>query len=155
MSGAMSGVTCHPDVRKAFEEKLKPTVISGGEALKFIICKIGDDKKQIVLLESGKASDYSDNKAAWDVFASKLPDDDARYGIFKFEEPHNDTVISKIVLMHWAPDAAPIKAKMLSTSSFDALKSQLNGINVEIQATDASEKDHKEVFERIKSKSRA
>jgi len=49
-----------------------------------------------------------------------------------------------------APDSAPIKAKMMYTSTKDSIKKKLVGIQVEVQATDAAEISEDAVAERAK-----
>merc|ERR1712130_1037427 len=71
--------------------------------------------------------------------------DDCRYGVFDFEYTHQcqgTTEASKkekLFLISWCPDSAKIKKKMLYSSSFDALKKCLVGVQKYIQATDESE----------------
>ena len=62
-----------------------------------------------------------------------------RYGVFDFEYTHQcqgTTEASKkekLFLMSWCPDSAKIKKKMLYSSSFDALKKCLVGVQKYIQ----------------------
>jgi len=154
MTQSMSGVKCDELIRPTFEEQLKKT--NAADRLKFMVCKIADDKSSIKLVGTSKLSEHASNKAAWEAFSKQLPDNDSRYGIFLFEEKAEDgSLLSKIIFLLWAPDAAPVKSKMLATSSLDAIKTQLPGIQIEIQATDNSERDYQEVWDKIKSKSRA
>merc|ERR1719259_1316323 len=66
--------------------------------------------------------------------------DDCRYGLYDFEYTHQcqgTTEASKkekLFLMSWCPDSAKIKKKMLYSSSFDALKKCLVGVQKYIQA---------------------
>jgi len=50
------------------------------------------------------------------------------------------------------PDTAPVSMKMLYAASKAALKKALVGIAMEIQATDYSELNKEEVYEKIKSR---
>ncbi len=65
--------------------------------------------------------------------------DDCRYGLFDFEYAHQcqgtaeTTKKEKLLLMSWCPDTAKIKKKMLYSSSFDALKKCLVGVQKYIQ----------------------
>jgi len=62
-----------------------------------------------------------------------------RYGVFDFEYTHQCQGTSeaskkeKLFLMSWCPDSAKIKKKMLYSSSFDALKKCLVGVQKFIQ----------------------
>ncbi|KAG5519025.1 hypothetical protein PMAC_002556 [Pneumocystis sp. 'macacae'] len=49
----------------------------------------------------------------------------------------------------WSPENSPIKSKMLYASSKDALRRALNGIAVEIQATDLTEVSYDTVLEKV------
>eukprot|EP00831_Metopus_contortus_P021336 TRINITY_DN19522_c0_g1_i2.p2 TRINITY_DN19522_c0_g1~~TRINITY_DN19522_c0_g1_i2.p2 ORF type:complete len:100 (-),score=24.49 TRINITY_DN19522_c0_g1_i2:87-386(-) len=57
---------------------------------------------------------------------------------------------SKIMFVVWAPDTAKVKSKMLYASSKDNLRKKFVGIGVEVQATDLSEIDYKEVEDKVK-----
>ena len=65
--------------------------------------------------------------------------EDCRYGLFDFEYQHQcegtneKSKKEKLLLMSWCPDTAKIKKKMLYSSSFDALKKCLVGIQKYIQ----------------------
>ena len=65
--------------------------------------------------------------------------EDCRYGLFDFEYSHQcegtteKSKKEKLLLMSWCPDTAKIKKKMLYSSSFDALKKCLVGIQKYIQ----------------------
>ena len=65
--------------------------------------------------------------------------DECRYGLYDFEYEHQcqgtteTTKKEKLLLMSWCPDTAKIKKKMLYSSSFDALKKCLVGVQKYIQ----------------------
>ena len=67
--------------------------------------------------------------------------EDCRYGLFDFEYQHQcqgtseKTMKEKLLLMSWCPDTARIKKKMLYSSSFDALKKCLVGVQKYIQVS--------------------
>jgi len=93
-------------------------------------------------------------------YLNGLGPDECRYGLIDFEFEHAcegaaDTKRSKLILMIWCPDTARIKKKMLYSSSFDALKSSLEGIGKYIQATDMSEAAPECILEKIKSTARS
>merc|ERR1711982_154109 len=69
----------------------------------------------------------------------QLPERDCRYAIFDYEFQVDGGQRNKITFILWAPDSAPIKAKMMYTSTKDSIKKKLVGIQVEVQATDAAE----------------
>jgi len=83
-----------------------------------------------------------------------------RYGVYDFEYTHQcqgTTEASKkekLFLMSWCPDSAKIKKKMLYSSSFDALKKCLVGVQKYIQATDESEASAESVEEQLRKTDR-
>merc|ERR1711872_120075 len=85
--------------------------------------------------------------------------DDCRYGVYDYDYQFNpdgaeSTFKSKLFLMSWCPDSAKIKEKMLYSSSFDALKKCLVGIQKYIQATDESEASAECVEEQLRKMDR-
>jgi len=56
--------------------------------------------------------------------------------------------------MSWCPETAGVKKKMLYSSSVDALRKALVGVQKFIQATDASEADKESVEEKLRSTDR-
>merc|ERR1711962_234685 len=86
--------------------------------------------------------------------------DDCRYGVFDFEYTHQCQGTTeagkkeKLFLMSWCPDSAKIKKKMLYSSSFDALKKCLVGVQKYIQATDESEASAESVEEQLRKTDR-
>lgn len=79
---------------------------------RYLIMKVSDDNTEIVIEHTGARDEsYTD-------FTSKLPKESGRYGIFDYDYKMDDgSSRDKIVFVLWAPDDAPIKAKMLYTSS--------------------------------------
>jgi len=85
---------------------------------------------------------------------------DCRYGVFDFEYTHQcqgtseATKKEKLFLISWCPDTAKIKKKMLYSSSFDALKKCLVGVQKYIQATDEAEASAECVEEQLRKMDR-
>merc|ERR1711978_838782 len=67
------------------------------------------------------------------------------YGLYDLEYMHqcegtdNPYPVKKLILLLWCPDSAKVKDKMLYSSSFDAIKKALDGVQKYFQATDLSE----------------
>merc|ERR1712112_436987 len=82
--------------------------------------------------------------------------EDCRYGLYdyEYEHQHGGTTEAskkeKLFLMSWCPDSAKIKKKMLYSSSFDALKKCLVGVQKYIQATDESEASEETIEELLR-----
>ncbi|KAF9950056.1 cofilin [Mortierella alpina] len=113
-----------------------------GKKVKYIIYKLSDDKKSIVVEKQSAAGSY-------DEFTSDLPSDDCRYAVFDFEYKVADGDRNKIVFYAWSPESATIKSKMIYSSSKEALRKTLTGVAVEIQGTDFDEVSHEAVQEKI------
>jgi len=79
--------------------------------------------------------------ASLDDFTAALSESECRYAVLDYEYDKEGFKRSKIVFVNWAPDTAPIRKKMVYAASKDAFKTKLDGIQVEIQATDFDEVD--------------
>ncbi|ORY98871.1 hypothetical protein BCR43DRAFT_503645 [Syncephalastrum racemosum] len=133
-----SGVAVNPECLEKYQDlKLR-------KKYNYIIFKLSDDLKEIVVDEAGEKAEYDD-------FIEKLPDTEPRYAVYDFEyEKEGAGVRNKITFYSWVPDNAKVKQKMLFASSKDALRKQLVGIAIEIQGTDASEVEREVVLEKAK-----
>ena len=119
-------------------------------AFKYLIFKISDDKKSIVLEETGKKdADFSE-------FTTKLPDGDCRYAVLDVEiNTKSGAMANKLIFVAWSDDNASVKPKMLYASSKDALKKGLSGINEEYQATDRADLDLAEIKKKAGARRRS
>lgn len=101
---------------------------------KFITYKIEGDSV-VVETEGAPAATYDD-------FVAALPENDCRYAVYDHEWTQGDGCKkNKIAFMSWSPDTSKIRTKMVYAASKDSFKRALDGIQVEIQATDYSEAD--------------
>ncbi|KAF2128599.1 hypothetical protein P153DRAFT_40935 [Dothidotthia symphoricarpi CBS 119687] len=136
---AQSGVSVSPECITAFNE------LKLGKSTKWIIYKISDDWKEIVLEESSKESDYN-------VFREKLLSAKSkdrrgkegmggRYAVYdvEYELANGEGSRSKITFISWTPDDMSIHPKMMYSSSKEAIKRALNGLAADIQANDADD----------------
>ena len=111
----------------------------------FLVFRI-DSARGIVVLERA-----SGPQASHKEFVTCLPDGDCRYGIYDFPYADNAGGISgKIVFVLWSPTSAPVRAKMLYASTKDFFKTSLDGVSVEIQATDESDVEEAAIYDRLK-----
>lgn len=112
---------------------------------KYIIFKLSDDSKQIVVEDASSEQD-------WEVFRQKLIDATSksktgavgkgpRYAVYDFEYTlaTGEGTRNKITFIAWSPDDAGIHAKMIYASSKDALKRSLTGLATELQANDSDD----------------
>jgi len=128
MANARSGVAVNDECMLKFGE------LQSKRLHRFITYKMDDKFKEIVVDQVGdRATSYED-------FTNSLPENDCRYAIYDFDfVTAEDVQKSRIFYILWSPDSAKVKSKMLYASSNQKFKSGLNGIQVELQATDASE----------------
>ncbi|KAL7158698.1 hypothetical protein ABFS83_02G161100 [Erythranthe nasuta] len=116
------------------ECKLKFLELKAKRNHRYIVFKIDDTVQQVMVEKVGtQAETYED-------FANSLPDNDCRYAVFDYDFTTDENCRkSKIFFIAWSPDVAKVRTKMLYASSKDRFKRELDGIQVELQATDPSE----------------
>ncbi|KAF2282580.1 hypothetical protein P3X46_003715 [Hevea brasiliensis] len=116
------------------ECKLKFLELKAKRNHRFIVFKI-DEKNQQVMVEK-----LGSPQASYDDFTNSLPPNECRYAVFDFDFTTNENCQkSKIFFIAWSPDTSKVRQKMLYASSKDRFKRELDGIQVELQATDPSE----------------
>jgi len=145
-----SGVTVAPECVTAFNElKL------GKGTIKYIIYKLSDDYRQIVVEDKSADGD-------WESFQNKLMEAKSshrgkegkgpRYAVYDFdyELEAGEGKRSKITFISWSPDeGALVFPKMTYASSKEALKNALNGIAAEVQANRDDEIEYDTVLKDI------
>ncbi|KAL8700009.1 MAG: hypothetical protein Q9201_005674 [Fulgogasparrea decipioides] len=151
-----SGVTVTPDCVQKFNE------LKLGKTIKYIIYKLSDDYKEIVVEDSSTDAD-------WDSFRDKLKNAKAaykgkegagpRYAVYDFEYDlgagegtrYVGTSLKRGRLGYGSEesrsaDAAP---RMTYASSKDALKKALNGIGAEVQANNEEEIEYSAILKDV------
>jgi cofilin len=135
-----SGVKVNDDCVSKFQE-LKMSHLH-----KFIVYKVTDDKKGVVVEKVGGPG------AKFDEFIKALPEKDCRFGVFDFEWTKDGGSRKKLCFVQWSPENSPIKSKMIYSASKDGLRKALgSGIGVEVQATDPGEIAYETVLEKCES----
>ncbi|XP_028082200.1 actin-depolymerizing factor 2-like [Camellia sinensis] len=128
MANAASGMAVHDDCKLRFMElKTKRTY-------RFIVFKIEEKQKQVIVEKVGEpAQSYED-------FTASLPAAECRYAVYDFDFMTAENVPkSRIFFIAWSPDTSRVRSKMIYASSKDRFKRELDGIQVELQATDPTE----------------
>jgi len=135
-----TGVAVHDNCLDAFQDlKIR-------KKYKYILYKISDDAKEIILDKAVEAKDCKE----YDDFISTLSSTDCRYAVYDFEfEKPGAGIRNKICFYSWIPDTARIKSKMIYAASKDALRKSLTGIAAEIQGTDFDEVEYGTVLEKL------
>ncbi|GFP93308.1 actin-depolymerizing factor 10 [Phtheirospermum japonicum] len=116
------------------ECKLKFLELKAKRNYRYIVFKIDGTGNQVMVEKAG------DNNATYQDFTDSLPSDECRYAVFDYDFTTDENCHkSKIYFIAWSPDIAKVRTKMLYASSKDRFKRELDGIQVELQATDPSE----------------
>ncbi|ONK67793.1 uncharacterized protein A4U43_C05F3830 [Asparagus officinalis] len=130
MANAASGMAVDDDCKLKFLE------LKAKRTHRFIVFKIDEKLKQVVVEKLGEPT------MSYEDFTASLPADECRYAIYDFDfVTEENCQKSKIFFIAWSPDIARVRSKMLYASSKDRFKRELDGIQVELQATDPTEMD--------------
>ncbi|KAL3615646.1 Actin-depolymerizing factor 10 [Castilleja foliolosa] len=128
MANAASGIAVDDECKLKFLE------LKAKRNYRYIVFKIDSTGNKVVVDKAG------DNNETYQDFTDSLPSDECRYAVFDYDFTTNENCHkSKIYFIAWSPDTARVRTKMLYASSKDRFKRELDGIQVELQATDASE----------------
>ncbi|XP_022889481.1 actin-depolymerizing factor 12-like [Olea europaea var. sylvestris] len=112
--------------------KLKFLELKAKRNYRFIVFKI--EAQQVVVEKLGGP------RESYDDFTASLPPSECRYAVFDFDFTTDENVQkSKIYFIAWSPDSSKVRMKMVYASTKDRFKRELDGIQVELQATDPSE----------------
>ncbi|KAL2890216.1 Cofilin [Ceratocystis lukuohia] len=122
---------------------------------KYIIFKLSDDNKQIVVDEASEKDD-------WETFRNKLMNSTTksksgavgkgpRYAVYDFQYTlaSGEGERNKLAFIAWSPDDAGVMAKMVYASSKEALKRSLNGVAVELQANDSDDIEFGQIIKTV------
>ncbi|CAG7880217.1 unnamed protein product [Brassica rapa] len=135
MANAASGMAVEDECKLKFLE------LKAKRNYRFIIFRI--DGQQVVVEKLGSPEEN------YDDFSNSLPANECRYAVYDFDFTTNENCQkSKIFFIAWSPDSSRVRMKMVYASSKDRFKRELDGIQVELQATDPSEMS----FDIIKSR---
>ncbi|KAI4340880.1 hypothetical protein MLD38_025675 [Melastoma candidum] len=126
MANSVSGMAVNDECKLKFLE------LKAKRIYRFIVFRIQD--QQVVIDKVGGHGE------SYDDFTASLPANECRYAVFDFDFITDENCQkSKIFFIAWSPDTAKIRSKMVYASSKDRFKRELDGIQVELQATDPSE----------------
>ncbi|PON90865.1 ADF/Cofilin/Destrin [Trema orientale] len=114
------------------ECKLKFLELKTKRNYRFIVFKI--ENQEVVVEKLGSPGD------TYEEFTDSLPADECRYAVYDFDFTTDENCQkSKIFFVAWSPDTSKVRSKMVYASSKDRFKRELDGIQLELQATDPSE----------------
>ncbi|VDI10886.1 actophorin-like [Mytilus edulis] len=139
---AMSGVGLCDGVVKTYDTKLKTKHLL--DALVLLINK--EEKRQIVA-----EHEFEAGTLPFEELKKILPPKEPRYVLYDYNyTTENGQKHSKIILVSWSPDEAPMKEKMIYASSKDAVKKKLQAIKIEVQANDLGDLDEADIEAKLK-----
>ncbi|KAF5288054.1 hypothetical protein FQR65_LT12104 [Abscondita terminalis] len=145
-----SGVTVADICKTTYEE------IKKDKKHRYVIFYIRDEKQIDVEVIGKRDEEY-------EQFLVKLQgggESDCRYGLYDFEYMHQcqgtteSSKKQKLFLISWCPETAKVKKKMLYSSSFEALKKALVGVQKTIQANEISDASREVVEEKLRATDR-
>ncbi|KAF4351261.1 hypothetical protein F8388_026942 [Cannabis sativa] len=129
-ANAASGMAVDDDCKLKFLE------LKTKRSYRFIVYKIEEKQKQVMVEKLGEPAQ------SYEEFSALLPADECRYAVYDFDFLTEENVPkSRIFFIAWSPDTAKVRSKMIYASSKDRFKRELDGIQIELQATDPSEMD--------------
>ncbi|KAI3830074.1 hypothetical protein L1987_04207 [Smallanthus sonchifolius] len=130
MANAASGMAVHDECKLKFLE------LKAKRTFRYIIYKIEEKQKEVIVEKVGEPTQSHED------FAASLPADECRYAVFDYDfVTEENCQKSRIFFIAWSPDTAKVRTKMIYASSKDRFKRELDGIQVELQATDPTEMD--------------
>ncbi|KAL8139093.1 hypothetical protein V2J09_005094 [Rumex salicifolius] len=114
--------------------KLKFMELKSKRSHRFIVFKVEEKLQKVVIEKLGEP------EQTYDDFSNSLPPNECRYAVFDYDFTTDENCQkSKIFFIAWSPDTSRVRSKMLYASSKDRFKRELDGIQIELQATDPSE----------------
>ncbi|KAK9072921.1 hypothetical protein SSX86_009357 [Deinandra increscens subsp. villosa] len=128
MANAASGMAVNNECKLKFLE------LKAKRNYRFIVFKIEDKTHQVVIEKLGKPTEnYAD-------FQKSLPANECRYAVYDLDfTTVENCQKSKIFFFAWCPDSSRVRSKMIYASSKETFKRELEGIQLELQATDFGE----------------
>ncbi|CAE7871448.1 COF1, partial [Symbiodinium sp. KB8] len=140
-----SGITVSDSLLEAYEAvKLK----SANKFLLFTLEKVGESGSKSTwdwkIVEASEKD--GDNKERWEEMTGKLPEDEARFVVFDFQDTKADgRLVKKLVLIKWCPDTVHFRTKPIIGASYQTLKNKLDGIALDVEATDFDEIEYETI----------
>ncbi|KAM1069338.1 hypothetical protein ACFX13_001298 [Malus domestica] len=116
------------------ECKIKFLELKAKRTYRFIVYKIEEKQNEVIVEKLGQPTD------SYEDFSASLPANECRYAVYDFDYVTEENCRkSRIFFVAWSPDTAKVRSKMIYASSKDTFKRELDGIQMELQATDPTE----------------
>jgi len=148
---AMAGVKCVDDCKTVFDE------MQLRKKHRFITFIIKDGF--IAIDQIGDRSKSYDDFLGDLVKQDSAGHDECRYGVFDYDfvvksQGAEDSQRNKLMLFLWCPDTAKVRAKMIYSSAFDALKKTLTAVQIVVQGNDFSEISPERIEKKVQDAAR-
>eukprot|EP00172_Hildenbrandia_rubra_P003844 Plantae.Rhodophyta-Hildenbrandia_rubra.ctg6695.p1 GENE.Plantae.Rhodophyta-Hildenbrandia_rubra.ctg6695~~Plantae.Rhodophyta-Hildenbrandia_rubra.ctg6695.p1 ORF type:complete len:140 (+),score=24.57 Plantae.Rhodophyta-Hildenbrandia_rubra.ctg6695:199-618(+) len=112
-----------------------------------VVLKIDDSMTEVQVEK--KIPPMKDPESDWKAFTKSLPEKDCRFVIADFVWKDTPTVEkSKICMLLWSPEYAPIRSKMIYASSQEAVANKAS-VQRTIQATERDELAYKTIKDQV------
>lgn len=130
-----SGVAVDPKCVSVFKEMVKDRKFRGA------IFKINDTMTE-VSVDKTYPIGTGDHKADWNDFKKSLPENECRYGAYDFTYMHQGAAKTKILFVLWSSEYSKVRSKMIYASSQEGVVNKLEGVQRQMQCTDADELEY-------------
>eukprot|EP00244_Chara_vulgaris_P015115 TRINITY_DN9989_c0_g1_i1.p1 TRINITY_DN9989_c0_g1~~TRINITY_DN9989_c0_g1_i1.p1 ORF type:complete len:140 (-),score=25.21 TRINITY_DN9989_c0_g1_i1:65-484(-) len=111
----------------------------------YITYKIDRRAKTVIVDKLGGEGD------GFEDLVAALPENESRYAVYDYDYITTDNCEkSKIIFIFWSPEKTPVRTRMVYALTRNQVREELDGVQIELQATDVSELD----IEIIKAKAR-
>ncbi|GAB1598227.1 cofilin-like [Argonauta hians] len=144
-----SGITVSQEAIDKFQD------IKNGKKTRFCMFHLNENQTTIIPGKSISKPEKLDLgieavKTEWAEFCDSLSDNECFYIIYDLNYQKDvGARRDKILFVCWCPEKAPIRCKMMFSSTRSAIKKAFNGIQVEIQACDLDDLSFDEVQQRV------
>eukprot|EP00891_Asterochloris_glomerata_P008794 jgi/Astpho2/8794/fgenesh1_pm.00128_%23_17_t len=137
---SMSGITVSEDaVNLYYFMKAKSNY-------RWALWRINDAGNEVIIAGVG------DKDSPLSEFIDCLPSNDCRYGVYDHQFTNSEGFIfNKLVFVNWAPDTARIKSKMMYASTKEYFKGYLDGLSIELQASEPDELTEQDIADAVRS----
>lgn len=112
------------------------------------VFKITDDMTK-VQLEKTYAPGAGSPKEDWDAFKKDLPESDCRYIVYDFAYEHQGATKQRVLFLLWSPEYSKVRSKMIYASSQEGVVTKLEGVQRQLQCTDAEEVQYEAIAKQL------
>lgn len=112
------------------------------------IFQINDDMTKVHLEKTYPPGEGSP-KEDWEAFTKDLPESDCRYVVYDFAYEHQGTTKQRVLFLLWSPEYSKVRSKMIYASSQEGVVTKLEGVQRQLQCTDAEEIQYEAIAKQL------